>query len=50
MLLQETAWWLSLVFLIGDERVVRVSINAIVAINSRMVGKQEVIADFRVMS
>ena len=48
MLLQETAWWLSLVFLIGDERVIRVSINAIVAINSRMVGEQEVIADFRV--
>jgi hypothetical protein len=38
MLLQETAWWLSLVFLIGDKLVVGIE-NALVTINSRIVGK-----------
>jgi hypothetical protein len=37
MLLQETAWWLSLVFLIGDKLVVGIE-NALVTINSRIVG------------
>jgi hypothetical protein len=40
MLLQETAWWLSLVFLIGDKLVVGIE-NALVAINSRIVGHTE---------
>jgi len=41
MLLQETAWWLSLVFLIGDKLVVGIE-NALVTINSRIVGYSEV--------
>jgi hypothetical protein len=46
MLLQETAWWLSLVFLIGDKLVVGIE-NALVTINSRIVGKPEVIRFIR---
>jgi hypothetical protein len=41
MLLQETAWWLSLVFLIGDKLVVGIE-NALVTINSRIVSNPEV--------